>query len=58
MTTSSEYMKRYRRRQRSEVIKNTMSPSEVVEDLLTAQDRIRELEKEARKANKDTGLGR
>lgn len=45
---NAAYMRDYRRRQRSEQIKNTTMPSAVVADLLTAQDRIRELEAEVR----------
>jgi uncharacterized small protein (DUF1192 family) len=42
-------MRDYRRRQRGEQIKNTTMPSAVVAELLTAQDRIRELEDEVRR---------
>lgn len=46
MRDRAAYMRAYRLRQRSEWIKSTTMPSEVVADLLAAQDRIRILESE------------
>jgi uncharacterized membrane protein len=52
---NAAYMRDYRRRQRSERIKNTTMPSAVVSDLLTAQDRIRDLEGEVRRLKVELG---